>query len=160
MQISKQTIASIEYTLTNDAGEVVDTSKGGAPLAYLHGVGGMIPGLEEELEGKSSGDSLQVIVAPEKAYGPRDEKMVQDVSRDQLPAEVEIEVGMQFQAQTDHGPHVVTVMKVDGENVTLDANHPLAGTTLHFDVRVVEVRAATEEELTHGHVHGEGGHHH
>jgi len=160
MEITKHTVATIEYELTDDEGEVLDSSQGTGPLTYVHGVGSIIPGLETELEGKTSGDAFKVRVAPENAYGERIDEMVQRVSRTQMPADVEIEVGMQFQAQTADAVHVVTVIEVDAENVTLDANHPLAGVPLNFDVKVVEVRPATEEEIEHGHVHGPGGHEH
>ena len=160
MQIAAETVASIEYELTDDAGEVIDTSKGGEPLAYLHGAGNLIPGLEAELEGKSSGDAFQVRVAPEDAYGERHEGMVQSVPRSEFPEDAEIQVGAQFHATTPSGDHIVTVVAVEGDAVTLDGNHPLAGKHLTFDVQVVEVRAATPEELEHGHVHGPGGHAH
>jgi FKBP-type peptidyl-prolyl cis-trans isomerase SlyD len=160
MQIAKHTVATLEYTLTDESGEVLDASKGREPLAYVHGVGMLIPGLEEELKGKVQGDSLKARIEPDRGYGVRDEAMVQSVPRQQLPDEVEIEVGMQFQAQSEGDVHVVTVVEVEGEEVKLDANHPLAGVTLHFDVEVKEVREATSEEIEHGHVHGPGGHDH
>jgi FKBP-type peptidyl-prolyl cis-trans isomerase SlyD len=160
MQITKHTVATIEYELTDDEGEVIDSSEGSGPLAYVHGLDTIIPGLEAELEGKTSGDAFRVRVPPEKGYGERMDEMVQSVSRTQMPAGVDIQVGMQFQAQAEDAVHVVTVVEVDAENVTLDANHPLAGMPLNFDVKVVEVRDATEEEIEHGHVHGPGGHEH
>lgn len=160
MKISKNSVASIEYTLTDDGGTVIDTSEGGAPLAYIHGIGNLIPGLEKELEGKTAGDELKVHIAPEDGYGERNDQMVQAVSRSEMPEGVEIEVGMQLQAESDQGMHVVTVIGVDDDKIQLDANHPLAGVPLNFDVKVVEVRDATAEELEHGHVHGEGGHEH
>ena len=160
MQIAKNTVVRFNYTLTNDAGEVLDTSKGKEPLAYLHGVGGIIPGLEEEMDGKSAGDAFQVAVPPEKAYGVRNDGLIQSVSRDQLPPEADVQVGTQFVAHTNVGQQVVTVTQIEGDEITLDANHPLADQTLHFDVSVVEVREPTAEELEHGHVHGAGGHQH
>lgn len=160
MQITQNAVASIEYTLTDDSGEVIDTSKGQGPLTYLHGTGSLIPGLENELEGKGVGDAFKVRVEPDEAYGQRNEEMVQDVSREQLPADLDPQIGMQLQAQTEQGMHVVTVVGVEEAHVRLDANHPLAGVTLNFDVQVVEVREATGEELEHGHVHGPGGHEH
>lgn len=161
MQIKKNVVGSIEYELTDDAGEVIDTSMGRAPLSYLHGAGNIIPGLEAELEGRSSGDAFQVRIAPEDAYGQRDERMVQDVPRSQFPDGAEVQPGMQFQAQAPGGAiQIVTVVGVEDETVKLDGNHPLAGVSLNFDVKVVEVREATEEELEHGHVHGPGGHAH
>ena len=160
MQITKHAVASIDYELTNDAGEVIDSSKGASPLSYLHGVGNLIPGLESELEGKGSGDSFKVRIAPDDAYGTRHEEMVQDVPRSQFPEGADIQPGMQFQAEGPQGAQVVVVVAVEGDMVTLDGNHPLAGEHLTFDVTVVDVRDATPEEVEHGHVHGAGGHHH
>jgi FKBP-type peptidyl-prolyl cis-trans isomerase SlyD len=160
MQIAKDLVASIEYTLTDDAGNVIDSSVGGEPLAYLHGAGNIIPGLENALEGKTVGDSLKVTIAPQDGYGEKNEGMVQVVPKDMFQGVDTIEVGMQFHAQTEHGMQVITVAAVDGNNITVDGNHPLAGQTLNFDVKVIEVRAASPEELDHGHVHGAGGHHH
>ena len=160
MQITKHVVASIDYILKNDAGEVIDASGEGEPMPYVHGVGGLIPGLERELEGRRAGDALEVRIAPEDGYGERDDQLMQQISREALPGDEAIEVGMQFQAQSDAGVHVVTVVSVDGDQVTLDANHPLAGETLNFEVRVIEVRQATAEEIEHGHVHGPGGHEH
>jgi len=159
VQIAQHTVASFTYRLTDDSGALIDGSEG-EPLVYIHGTHSIIPGLEQALEGKRSGDALQVRLPPELAYGERDEDLVQEVSRDELPAEAEIEVGAQFHAESEEGQHILTVVGVDGDSVRLDANHPLAGKTLHFEVQVVSVRAATPEELKHGHAHGPGGHHH
>jgi FKBP-type peptidyl-prolyl cis-trans isomerase SlyD len=158
MQVAKDKVVQIDYTLTGTNGQVIDTSQGREPLAYLHGAGNIIPGLESELEGKNPGDQVNVQVPPEQAYGPRDERMVQVVPRTSFQGVQQIQPGMQFQANTPGGPRVITVVGVQGDQVTIDANHPLAGQTLNFDVKVVEVRDATQEELTHGHVHGPGGH--
>jgi FKBP-type peptidyl-prolyl cis-trans isomerase SlyD len=160
MQIANDAVASLEYTLTDDQGNVIDSSVGGEPLAYLHGAGNIIPGLESALEGKKAGDSFKVSIAPADGYGEKNEAMLQVVPRNMFQGVDNIEVDMQFHAQTDHGMQVITVVAVDGDNVTVDGNHPLAGQNLNFDVKVLEVRAATEEELEHGHVHGAGGHHH
>ena len=160
MQITKNAVAEIEYELKDDGGEVLDTSRGRDPLAYLHGAGNLIPGLEAELEGKTSGSSFQVRIEPQDAYGVRREELVQAVPRTQFPDEADVQPGMQFQAQSPSGAQVVTVVGVEGDQVTLDANHPLAGVALNFDVTVVAVREATPEELEHGHVHGAGGHAH
>ena len=156
MQISKNVVASIEYELTADGGEVIDSSKGGPPLAYLHGNGNLIPGLEAELEGKGSGDSVKVRIAPENAYGPRNEDMVQPVPRSDFPADADLQPGMQFQAQTPDGMLILTIVEIDGDTVKLDGNHPLAGMHLNFDVTVIDVREATAEELENGHVQGPG----
>ncbi|MGH8371593.1 MAG: peptidylprolyl isomerase [Gammaproteobacteria bacterium] len=160
MQIAKNTVVSIDYTLTDEAGTVLDSSKGQAPLAYLHGGGNIIPGLEEALEGKQAGEQVKVAVPPEKGYGPRNDSMTQKVPRNMFDTKQDIQPGMRFHAEGEHGTHTVTVTAVDDEHVTVDGNHPLAGKVLNFDVNVVEVRAATEEELSHGHVHGAGGHQH
>lgn len=160
MQISDNVVALIEYTLTNNQGEVLDSSVGGEPLGYIHGAGNIIPGLERALVGKKAGDTLKVTVAPADGYGEKNEAMLQEVPREMFQGVDQIEVGMQFHAQTDHGMQVITVAKVTADTITVDGNHPLAGETLNFDVKVIEVRAATEEELEHGHVHGNGGHHH
>ena len=160
MQIANDVVVSIEYTLTDDQGTVIDSSVGGEPLTYLHGAGNIIPGLEGALEGKKVGDSFKVSVTPDEGYGEKDEGQLQVVPRGMFQGVDQVEVGMQFHAQTDHGMQVITVAGVEGDNVTVDGNHPLAGQNLNFDVKVVDVRAATGEELEHGHVHGAGGHHH
>jgi FKBP-type peptidyl-prolyl cis-trans isomerase SlyD len=159
MQIGKEKVVTIDYTLTDDQGEILDTSQGQEPLTYMHGAGSIIPGLEAALEGKVAGDKLQVKVAPADGYGERDEELVQAIPRNRFPGG-DINVGMRFHAQGSAGSQAVTVVAVDDRNVTVDANHPLAGVTLSFDVQVREVRQATEDELKHGHVHGKGGHHH
>lgn len=160
MQIAKHRVVSIEYTLTDDEGTVLDTSRGREPLVYLHGVGQMIAGLEAALTDKAAGDALQVRVLPADAYGERDDSLVQKALRSQLRGVADVEVGMQFQADGPQGRQIVTVVAVDGEQVTLDANHPLAGVPLNFAVEVVAVRAATAQELQHGHIHGPHGHDH
>jgi FKBP-type peptidyl-prolyl cis-trans isomerase SlyD len=158
MQIGAKKAVTINYTLKNDAGEVLDSSEGKEPLTYLHGEGNIVPGLEAALEGKAVGDKVVVALSPEQAYGQRDEKAIRNVPRRKLP-KGNIQVGTRFQMQTEAGVVIGTVLALRGDYVTVDANHPLAGQTLHFDVSVVEIRDATEEELEHGHVHGPGGHH-
>ena len=160
MQIAQDSVVSIHYTLTSDGGEVIDSSSGGDPLVYLQGHGNLIPGLESELQGKQAGDKLNVRVAPADGYGEQDEALVQDVPREAFQGVADIQVGMQFQAQSNHGPRTVTITKVTGDTITVDGNHPLAGQHLNFAVEITDVRLATEEELAHGHVHGPGGHHH
>jgi len=159
MRIAKHTVVSIDYTLTDDKGEVLDSSKGREPLAYIQGTGSIVEGLEEALEGKEKGASLKVSVSPAKGYGERDASLTQKVPRAMFDVE-KIEPGMRFHAESDHGQRVVTVTAVDAEHVTVDANHPLAGQTLNFEVNVVDVRKASEQELSHGHVHGAHGHDH
>jgi FKBP-type peptidyl-prolyl cis-trans isomerase SlyD len=153
-------VVSIHYTLKADSGQVIDSSAGGEPLAYLHGHGNLVPGLERELTGKNAGDRLHVKVSPADGYGEYDPQLVQRVPRRTLKGVGNVRVGMRLHAQTDHGPRPVTVTQISGDMVTLDGNHPLAGKNLHFDLEIAAVRAATEEELSHGHVHGAGGHHH
>ena len=160
MQVGTQKVVTIDYTLRSDSGDVLDTSKGRGPLTYLHGAGNLIPGLEAALDGKQAGDAMTVNVAPEDAYGHKDEQLVQQVPKNMFSGAETITPGMQFQAQTQAGPRVVTVVAVQDETVTIDANHPLAGMPLNFEVTIIEVRDAKEEEKTHGHVHGPGGHQH
>lgn len=160
MQIAKNKVVSIDYTLTGPKGEVIDTSEGREPLAYLHGGGNIIPGLETALEGKSKGDQLNVSLEPKEGYGERNAALVQEVPKKLFEGVEKIEPGMQFQAMSEQGPRIVTVRAVEGDHVTVDGNHPLAGVPLQFDVAVVDVRDATKEELEHGHVHGPGEHDH
>ncbi|EHY79873.1 MULTISPECIES: FKBP-type peptidyl-prolyl cis-trans isomerase [Stutzerimonas stutzeri subgroup] len=161
MLIAANKAVSIDYTLTNDAGEVIDSSAGGAPLVYLHGAGNIIPGLEKALEGKQGGDQLQVSIEPQDAYGEYSAELVATLNRAMFEGVDELEVGMQFHASgPDGGMQIVTIRDVEGDDVIVDGNHPLAGQRLNFDVKVVSVREASEEEVAHGHVHGEGGHHH
>lgn len=160
MKIEDRKVASIHYTLKDDAGTVLDSSDGGDPLAYIHGMGNLIPGLETQLLGRSAGERLAVTVPPAEAYGEFDPDQVVEVSRSQFEGVSELAVGMQFTASGPDGHQMVTVTKVENDMVTIDGNHPLAGKTLHFEVTVMEVREATPDELSHGHVHGPGGHHH
>jgi len=160
MKVSENAVVVIDYTLTDNEGEVIDSSEGAGPLAYLHGMGNIITGLEEALLGKEAGDEVKASIEPEKAYGERHEDMKQEVPKDLFGGIDQIEVGMQFQSETDGGPVMVTVVAIGEEMITVDGNHPLAGVHLNFDVKIREVREASEEELEHGHVHGEGGHQH
>lgn len=161
MKIASNKVATLHYTLKDDKGALIESSVGNEPLAYIHGIGNLIPGLEEKLEGKQAGDKLSVVVKPEDAYGERDEELIETVEKAEFDAGEELEVGKEFQYDDEDGNVFhVRVVKIDGDNVTVDGNHPLAGQTLAFDVEVVSVRDASKEELEHGHVHGEGGHHH
>lgn len=160
MQIADRCVVSIHYTLKNDGGEVIDSSAGGAPLSYLHGAGNIVPGLEDALTGRESGASFEVDVPPEKGYGPRHDGLVQTVPKAAFQGVDQVEPGMSFNAQTPQGPLTVQVTAVEGDQVTIDGNHPLAGQTLHFAIEVAEVREASAEEVEHGHVHGAGGHEH
>ncbi|GHU72840.1 peptidyl-prolyl cis-trans isomerase [Spirochaetia bacterium] len=159
MNITKNRVVSIDYTLKDDKDQLLDTTSGAEPLEYLHGYGNIIPGLERALEGKAQGDKLSVKVLAADAYGLRDDKLVTTVPLDRFDGADAVEEGMQFEAQTPDGYRVVTVTKVDGEQVTIDGNHPLAGLDLNFDVTVAAVREANAEELAHGHVHSHGHHH-
>ena len=161
MNVAQDKVVLIHYTLKNDAGAVIDSSSGGDPLAYIHGQGNIIPGLEKALDGKQKGDKVSVKVDPAEGYGVRDDALVQSVPRRAFGGVPDIKPGMQFHAQGEQGhTRVVTVTGVKGDMVTVDGNHPLAGENLNFDVEIAEVRDATEEEMEHGHVHGPGGHHH
>jgi FKBP-type peptidyl-prolyl cis-trans isomerase SlyD len=161
MQIANDSAVLIHYKVSNSDGEVVDSSQGEEALAYIHGQGDIVPGLEQALLGKSAGDRVQVTVSAAEGYGEWEEDKVQTVPRAAFEEEGEIQAGMRFQAQAEDGDDIiVTVTRVTSEEVTVDANHPLAGQTLSFDVEVVSVRDATEEELAHGHIHGPDGHHH
>jgi FKBP-type peptidyl-prolyl cis-trans isomerase SlyD len=160
VQIAADAVVLIHYTLKDDDGKVLDSSDGSEPLAYIQGHGNLVPGLEKALEGKKDGDALAVTLSPDEGYGTRNEALVQRVPKRSLQGSGEIRKGMQFRAQTEEGLRVFTVTAIVGDMVALDGNHPLADQTLHFDVEVVSVRAATAEELEHGHVHGAGGHHH
>jgi FKBP-type peptidyl-prolyl cis-trans isomerase SlyD len=157
MQIAEGTVVAMDYALKDDEGTLLDQSQPGQPLTYLHGHKNIIPGLESALAGKVAGDTVEVRVAPEDGYGAPNPALEQVVPRDRFQGVESLEVGMQFQASTDQGPVSVRVVKVDEEDVTVDGNHPLAGKHLNFNVTVQEVRAATEEEIAHGHIHQSGG---
>jgi FKBP-type peptidyl-prolyl cis-trans isomerase SlyD len=159
MQVADNTAVSIHYTLTNDEGEVLDSSIGKEVLEYLHGSGNIISGLEKALNGKAAGDRFNVRIPAEDAYGEFAEEMIQVISRSMFEGIDNIEVGMQFHADVNYGTGVVTVIEIDGDNITIDGNHPLAGQALNFDVEVVAIRTATADEAAHGHIHGEGCHH-
>lgn len=153
MQISPNSVVKMHYTLTNPEGEVIDSSKGKDPLAYLHGHGNIIGGLEKQLEGKASGDKLVAEVPAAEGYGERNEALIVEAERSQFPEGVDLQPGMRFQAQTPNGPRIAQITEINGDKVTVDTNHPLAGVDLKFDVEVVDVREASEEEIDHGHVH-------
>jgi FKBP-type peptidyl-prolyl cis-trans isomerase SlyD len=160
MSITRDSVVTIHYTLKDDAGTVIDSSSGGEPLAYLHGHGNIVPGLERELTGKKTGDKLSVKITPSEGYGEYDPNLTQTVPRRSLRGIKDVQAGMHLHAQTEEGTRTVTVTRVVGDMVTLDGNHPLAGKNLNFDIQIEDVRQATEEELSHGHVHGPHGHHH
>ncbi len=152
--IEKNLIVSMDYTLTDNAGNVIDSSKDTEPLTYLHGAGYIIPGLEKALTGKTKGDSLKVIVEPVEGYGEIEFDLIQIVNREVFAGVDTIEEGMMLDAEAPDGAvHHIVVKKIDGEEITIDSNHPLAGVVLNFDVSIVDVRKATEEEIAHGHAH-------
>jgi len=153
MEIQKKSVVSMHYTLKNDAGDTLDSSEGREPLSFLQGAGNIIPGLEAELTGMKAGESKQVTVPPAQGYGEHRPDLVQQVPRSAFGDVKDLKRGMRFQAQTDHGPVPIRVTGIDGDKVTVDANHELAGVTLHFSVTIETVRKATKEEIDHGHVH-------
>lgn len=151
-------VVTFHYTLRDPGERVLDTSAGGEPISYLEGAGQIIDGLDEQLRFAAAGEKTRVTVAAAKAYGPHDPDQVQRVKRAMLPVAGELKIGDQFQTDTDRHAPVVTVKAIEGDEVLLDANHPLAGVDLTFDVEIVAVRAPTASELQHGHAHGADGH--
>lgn len=160
MKINKNTVVTLNYTLKNDQGEILDESQDGS-FIYLHGAGGIVAGLEKHLEGKTSGESFNAHIEPDEAYGLRDDTMLQVVPRDMFDKDHALEEGIQFHAESPEGEQItVTVTKINGDNITVDGNHPLAGIALNFDIKIKDVRKASKEEIEHGHVHGDHEHHH
>ncbi|EPG66647.1 peptidylprolyl isomerase [Leptospira wolffii] len=151
-------VVTFHYTLKDKEGNLIDTSEGSHPLSYLEGTGQIITGLEDEIKGLNAGDKRVISVDADKAYGPKDPEKVFDVPKSQFPEGEVLSVGMMF--QTDEPDVVYTITEIKGETIIVDGNHPLAGVDLIFDVQIVTTRTATDEEVSHGHVHGEGGHHH
>ena len=161
MTIAHHKVVTFHYTVADsDSDEVIDSSEGGQPMTYLHGAGNIVPGLENALEGKSVGDELEVTVAPAEGYGERSEDRVQQVPLEAFEEMEKVEPGMAVVAHTEQGQVNLVITDVQGDQVTVDANHPLAGKSLKFNVTVAEVRDASDEEKAHGHVHGPGGHDH
>jgi len=155
--IGQNSVVSVHYKLTDDEGNVLDSSEGAQPMAYLHGAGNIIPGLEKALAGKGEGDSLQVRVEPAEGYGEVNPAGIKTIERAAFEGVESVEVGMAFEAQAPDGTtQQIVVKKVEGNEVTIDTNHPLAGVTLNFDIQIVGVRQATKEELDHGHSHEHG----
>ena len=160
MQIAPNSVVTLHYTLKDNDGKVIDQSDDGSFL-YLHGAMNIIPGLENALAGKSAGEEFSISVSPEEGYGARDPERIQEVPKEMFDNSEEIKVGVQFHAQgPDGNAVVVTVAEIKDDVVVIDANHALAGVDLNFEVKIVDVREASEEEISHGHVHGEHGHHH
>ncbi|MDB9865267.1 peptidylprolyl isomerase [Candidatus Thioglobus sp.] len=161
MKVTKDKVVSMHYTLKNDVGDVIDSSEGKETMDFLQGHGNIIPGLETALEGSKKGDKVEVSIEPEEGYGLKMDDAIQEIPRTALQGIDEVKIGMQLQSQDQDGnPFVVTVIKLDDEKITVDANHPLAGETLHFSVSIEDVRDALEEEVSHGHAHSAGGHSH
>lgn len=161
MNIAENLVVTINYQVKDTDGKVLESSDQNGPLTYLHGAHNLIPGLENALTGKTVGEALTVEVQPEQGYGPIMPELIQKVPHDAFQDIDQVELGMVFHAEGDNGQvHQVTVTEVESDGVTVDANHPLAGKTLTFDVSIEGVREATEEEVEHGHVHGPGGHEH
>jgi len=160
MAIAKDTVVQFHYTLKDADGTVIEASHGNEPMAYLQGHGNIIPGLEEEMQGKEVGAEFTVTVAPEKAYGQRDETAIQRIPVKHLQGAKKWKKGMVAHVETEQGQRQVTVIKVGKFMVDVDANHPFAGKELTFEVKVEDVRDATAEEIQHGHAHGIGGHQH
>jgi len=161
MKVGKDKVVLMHYTLKNDAGDVIDSSDGADPLPFLQGHGNIIPGLESALEGSKVGDKLEVSIKPEEGYGVRMKDAIQEIPSSALKGVDEVKVGMQLQSQDKDGnAFLVNVTKIEDDKITVDGNHPLAGQTLHFSVSIESVRKAEAEELSHGHVHADGQHHH
>jgi len=161
MTVKKDAVVEMHYTLKNDSGDVIDSSKGQEPMPFIQGHGNIIPGLESALEGSKVGDKLDVSIEPEDGYGLRMQDAIQEIPSSELQGVNEVKVGMQLQSQDQDGnAFLVTVTKVEDDKITVDANHPLAGETLHFSVNIESIRKAEAEELSHGHVHVDGHHHH
>ena len=153
MQVEKNKVVEIDYTLTDEGGRVLDSSDGGEPLSFIFGIGDLIAGVENALEGRSSGERIEITVPPETAYGLRDDSLLLTIERDKFGEVEELKEGQRFRMETPEGPMAFTVVKIDEAEVLVDGNHPLAGMTLNFDITIQSVREATTEELEHGHVH-------
>jgi FKBP-type peptidyl-prolyl cis-trans isomerase SlyD len=153
MQVEKNKVVEIDYKLEDDDGQLLDSSEGREPLSYIQGAGNLIPGVENALEGKSSGDRVQITVPPEIGYGARDDALVLSIERGKFSQFEDLQAGARFRMETPDGPMIFTVVEVGDGEVLVDGNHPLAGMTLNFDITIQSVRDATSEELDHGHVH-------
>lgn len=161
MQIQENSVVMMHYTLRDGDGATIDSSVGHDPLTYIQGMGQIVPGLEKAMDGRSKGDKFSVVVAAVEGYGEFDEELIQQVPRSAFKDMPTLEVGMQFYAQGPEGhPIVVSVTGIEGDTITVDGNHELAGKDLNFEIEIADIRTATAEELEHGHVHGPGGHQH
>ena len=160
MIITVDKVVTLHYTLKDIKGEVLDSSEGETPLSYFHGAQNIVPGLEKALEGKTVSTTLQVVVSAEEGYGLRQEGLQESMALSNFEDPSEVKVGLEFEVEIEDNVEIATVVSIDGDTVLLDFNHPLAGETLCFDVSILDIRPATEEEKEHGHVHDEGGHEH
>jgi len=158
--IKKGDVVRMNYVLKDEDGEIIDQSQAGSPFEYLHGHGNIVIGLEKALTGAKVGDKKQVVVSPAEGYGEIDPRLQLKVDRKQFPAGAPLEEGMQFETPFENSVLIFTIESVEGDQITINGNHPLAGVNLHFDVEIVGTREASKEEQAHGHVHGPGGHHH
>jgi FKBP-type peptidyl-prolyl cis-trans isomerase SlyD len=156
MQIARNRVVTLDYKMFGEENQVLESSQDDGPLVYMHGIGELPEGLEEELDGKQAGDEVQVTLLPEDAYGEYDASLVQPVPREQFEELDDIQVGMRFEAETEEGPRVVHVIGLEDGNVIVDGNEPYAGRTVRFEVKVLGVRQASDDEIEHGHVHGPG----
>lgn len=151
----------INYVLRDDEGEIIDQSEKNDPLGYLHGHNNLVPGLEKTLAGKAKGDSFKVRVAAEEGYGAYDDSLVRSVEKKHFETEGELEIGMRFQLDTPDGETLVfQLTELNGDHVTIDGNHPLAGVALNFEIQIVDIRDASQDEITHGHMHSADDPHH
>ncbi|MDA3810889.1 MAG: peptidylprolyl isomerase [Spirochaetaceae bacterium] len=160
MIIKEKSVVSMHYKLTDESGQLLDASKE-QPLSYIQGTNSLIPGLEKELEGKTIGDQVITTIPPEEAYGPVMPQLISNLPISTFKGVEKIDIGMEFEASNDNDEKmIVRVDAVNDDEVTINGNHPLAGKALSFDIKIVDVREASEEELSHGHAHGAGGHQH
>lgn len=160
MTIKSGTVVTMHYTLKNKSGDIIDSSEGKSPLTYLQGSQNIVIGLEKALEGMNAGDAVKAVVSPEEGYGVKRDDLLQTVPITQFDAPERVLPGAEFQVDTNQGVQSILIKEVNGTDVVVDFNHPLAGETLFFDIDIVEIRESTEEEKDHGHVHGVGGHQH
>lgn len=160
MNIAKDTVVQLHYSLFDEQNTLIESTSGHQPLAYLHGHDNMIPGFELAMEGKAAADHVSITLTPEQAYGQRQDDAVQRIPVKHLSGAKVWKKGMNAVVHTEQGPRQVTILKVGRFMADVDTNHPLAGKTIRFEVDITDVRAATAEEIAHGHAHGVGGHQH
>lgn len=159
MKVARDMVVTLHYILTDDNNDTLESTEDSEPFGYLHGHGNVIPGFENGLEGAEIGQKLHLTIYPAQGYGPRNAEAIVHVPRDQFDPEIGIDVGMQVQAEGENGPIVFTIKAITDSEVTLDGNHPLAGEVLHYDIEIIDIRPASDEELAHGHAHTGHQHH-